>query len=97
MHIEPEMKHLHQLVIPKVYEHWKEVVVCLGYSQQTLDDIQKSKNHRNVFENLLRDWLCTDDSEHPHNWETLINSLMEVDQLITPAKQIKKEVEELIR
>ena len=98
--IEPKMKHLHELVIPKIHTHWKKVAACLSYSQDTIqimDEKWESINTTQCCEDLLRDWLCTDDSVHPHSWETLITILKEVKQLNKTAKQIEKDLEKLIR
>ena len=96
------MKHLHELVIPKIYTHWKQLAVYLKYAQdkiEMMDKRWKSVNAIQCCEDLLRDWLCTDDSAHPPSWENLITILKEVKhvQLITSGKQIEKDVEKLIR
>ena len=99
--IAPKMKHAHELVIPRIYTHWKDVAACLKYSQDTIemmDEKWKGVNAIQCCEDMLRDWLCTDDSLHPScSWETLIGVLKQVNQLISPAKQIEKDVEKLIR
>ena len=100
MHVEPNMKHLHELVIPKIYAHWKEVAVCLCYSQETIEIMDKNSTSEypmQCCEDMLRDWLCSDDSVNPHSWETLINTLKQIQQLTTLAEQIEENVEELIR
>lgn len=94
------MKHLHEVMIPKFYTQWREVAVCLGYSQDTIDMMDKDSANEypmQCCEDLLRDWLCTDDSVNPHNWETLINNLKQVQQMIVPAQQIEKHLSQLIR
>ena len=91
------MKNLHELVIPKIYSHWKEVASCLSYSLEAMDKNSTSEYPMQCCEDLLRDWLCTDDSVHPRSWEALINSLKQVQQLNAIAEQIEKDVKELIR
>lgn len=48
-------------------------------------------------EDMLRDWLCTHNSVNPHTWETLINSIKQVEQLKAPAMEIENDVKKLIR
>ena len=101
------MKHIHELVIPKIFAHWKKVAVSLNYSQdiiEMMDDKWKGVNAIQCCEDMLRDWLCatdecaTDESDVvSHSWETLINTLKQIKQLTAPARQIEKDVEKLIR
>ena len=94
------MKHFHELVIPLIYTQWKEVARCLCYSQETIEGIDKHSTKEypmQCCEDLLRHWLCSDDSVNPHSWEALINSLKQVQELMRSAKQIEMDVKELIR
>ena len=94
------MKHIHELVIPKIFVHWKKVAASLSYSQgviEMMDEKWKGVNAIQCCEDLLRDWLCARDDIHKHSWETLIYTLKQVKQLTAPAKQIEKDVEKLIR
>ena len=43
MHIEPKMKHLHELVIPKIYTEWEQVVDCLSESLYIMEIIKKDR------------------------------------------------------
>ena len=87
------MKHLHELVIPKVHTHWEQVATCLEI--EVMDEEWKGVNSIQCCEDLFRDWLCKDDNVH--SWEALINSLKQVQQLSASAKQIEKDVKKLIR
>ena len=94
------MKHLHELVIPKIYSQWKEIAISLCYSQEAIEKMDKDSMKEypmQCCEDLFRDWLCSDDSVIPCNWETLINSLRQVQHLMTSVKEIEKDVERLIR
>ena len=94
------MKHLHELVIPKIHSHWKKVAATFGYSQETIEMMDEKWNGVNAIqccEDLLRDWLCKEDSSHSRSWEVLINNLKQVQQLIAPVKRIEKDVVKLIR
>ena len=100
MHIEPKMKHLHELVIPKIYTDWEQVVDCLSESLYIMEIIKKDRTCEypmQCCEDMLRDWLSTEDSLHPCNWKTLIDKLKEIQQLSAAAIQIKSDVEKLIR
>ena len=96
------MKHMHELVIPKIFAHWKKVAMSLNYSQdiiEMMDDKWKGVNAIQCCEDILRDWLCAIDEPDvdSHSWETLINTLKQIKQLTAPARQIEKDVEKLIR
>ena len=86
------MKHFHELVIPMIYPQWKEVAKCLCYSQEAIEEMDKSSVEEypmQCCEDLLRDWLCSDDSVNPHSWEAFINCLKQVQQLTRSAQQIE--------
>ena len=94
------MKHLHELVIPNIHTHWKQVATCLTYSQyeiKMMDEEWKGVNSIQCCEDLLRDWLCKYYCVHPRSWETLINSVKQVQELSASTKQIERNVEKLIR
>ena len=96
------MKHIHELVIPKIFVHWKKVAASLSYSQdriEMMDEKWKGVNAIQCCEDMLREWLCaTDESDvDSHSWETLINTLKQIKQLTAPARLIEKDVEKLIR
>ena len=94
------MKHLHELVIPKLYTQWKEVARSLCYSQDTIEKIDKDSMKEypmQCCEDLFRDWLCSDDSVNTYSWEALINNVKEVQQLIILAEEIENDVKSLIR
>ena len=94
------MKHLHELVIPKLYTQWKEVARSLCYSQDTIEKMDKNSMKEypmQCCEDLFRDWLCSDDSVNTHSWEALISNLKEVQQLIILAGEIENDVKSLIR
>lgn len=96
------MKHIHELVIPKIFAHWKKVAASLSYSQgiiEMMDEKWKGVNAIQCCEDMLRDWLANDESDDvdSHSWEILINTLKQIKQLTAPARQIEIDVEKLIR
>lgn len=100
VHVEPRMKHLHELVIPKIYTQWEKVTAFLSESLYIMEIIKKDRTSEypmQCCEDMLRDWLCTEDSLHPCSWKTLIDKLKEIQQLSASAIEIKCDVEQLIR
>ena len=97
MLLEPNMRQLIKIVIPKIAFMWKTVADFLEYDISTIENIEHK--HRDDCEKcmngLFRDWLSTNHGVRPKTWATLLDRLKEIDKLATATSDIEKELEKL--
>jgi len=97
MPLEPTMRRLIKIVIPKIAFMWKTVADFLDYDISTIENIKQK--HRDDCEEclngLFRDWLSTNHGVKPKTWATLLERLREIGQLDTPVSDIENELEKL--
>ena len=82
-YIEPEIAHLYQIVLPKVYEYWDDVAVALGYKAPIVSNIEKKYGDlKKCCKALFKDWLSPEStSDVPKTWSTLLNAIKKVPEL----------------
>ena len=99
--IEPNMRGLIKIVIPKIAFMWKTVADFLDYDIGTIENIEHKYGHKHeddsedCMNGLFRDWLSTNHGVKPKTWATLLKRLREIDQLATATSDIEKELENL--
>ena len=95
--IEPNMKQLIKIVIPKIAFMWKTVADFLDYDISTIENIKykHGADCEECMNGLFRDWLSTNHGVKPKTWATLIERLREIGQLDTATSDIEKELEKL--
>ena len=95
--IEPNMRQLIMIVIPKIAFMWKTVADFLEYDISTIENIkQKYRDDcEECMNGLFRDWLSTNHGVRPKTWAMLLERLKEIGQLATATSDIEKELEEL--
>ena len=88
------MKLLHKIVIPKISSYWKKVADFLEINFSMIDLIQERfKGEPTVCcEEILREWLRSDQGAQPTTWFTLITSLKETTQLTAISEEIEQEL-----
>ena len=86
------MKDLHQLVIPSVASKWKMLADYLEFKLPTIRNIEDQYRNNSVecCTELFRQWSSRDCGMRPRTWLTLINTLKEIKQLSTVAKEIEQ-------
>ena len=86
------MKHLHQLVIPKVAAEWRVVAEFLEFEQSTLSIIEEQ--YRNYPEKccteVFRKWINSDHGVGPKTWSTLIEVLRQMKPLTAVTQEIEQ-------
>ena len=97
LNVAPKMHQLNKIVVPNVSADWKDVAYALGYDVQTVRCITNTHNGNSTkcCKELFHDWLMTSHGNEPKTWQTLLNALKEVEQLVTVTKQITKELIEM--
>ena len=91
-HLELTMKHLHQLVIPKVASEWKTVADYLEFKLSLIKIIEEQCRNDPVkcCTELFRQWLSSDDGVGPKTWSTLIIILKEIRLLSAATQEIEE-------
>ena len=92
MLVEPKMRHLNNIVIPKIAAYWKKVADALEFEVWKIINIDKKhkSDPEECCDELLRQWLSCGLGLNPKTWSTLINALKEVKQLTAITEAIKK-------
>ena len=93
--IEPMMKHLHQIVVPKVAAEWRVVAEFLEFKQATINTIEEKCRSDPVkcCTEVFREWINSDHGVGPKTWSTLIGVLRQ----ITPLTAVTKEIEQNLK
>ena len=90
----PKMKELHEFVIPHIASHWREVAGYLEYNIGVIKTIKEKFSCSPVkcCDDLLRNWLSTNNGVGPKTWSTLVFTLMDIKDLENVAKQIEQQI-----
>ena len=91
------MKHLINIVVPRVAAHWNNVAYNLDFSIPTVKIISKKFPNDPVSccEELLEQWLSSSEGTQPKTWSTLLMSLKHMDHLRAAVEEIEKELKAL--
>ena len=89
------MKLLHQLVIPRIAEHWELIADYLKYKVEFINLIKEKKFTGNIdcCVTLFEDWLSTNNGASPKTWSTLIKVLREIKPLASTTVEIIQDLE----
>jgi len=95
--LEPTMKQLHKLVIPKIVSNWQEIAGFLDYTGPTISAIHKSCNEDDwdCCVEMLRDWLSTENGCAPKVWHTLMERMRLSSRYHPIVNEIEKGLKEL--
>ena len=82
-----------KIVIPKISPQWEDVAYALHFDIHTVLIIKydHSKSNRCCKE-VFKTWLSTDKGVSPKTWATLLNKLIEVDELRVAVEEIRQEL-----
>ena len=89
------MRHLNNMVIPKIAAYWKKVADALEFEVWKIKSIEKKYRNdpEECCDELLREWLSSGLGLQPKTWSTLINALKEVKQLAAITKTIETDMQ----
>ena len=93
--VEPKMRHLNNMVIPKIAAYWKKVADALEFEVWKIKTIEKKYRNdpEECCDELLREWLSSGLGLQPKTWSTLINALKEVKQLAAITETIESSIQ----
>jgi len=88
------MKELHKIVIPHIASYWREVADYLEYNIGVIKTIKEKCNSNPVkcCDEVLRNWLSTNNGVGPKTWSTLIFTLMDINDLEEVARKIEHQI-----
>ena len=95
MLLEPKMRDLNKIVVPKVSAEWKDIAYQLHYEIPKVREIgeKHKENPKNCCKELFEDWLMSN-GVGPKIWQTLLDKLKEIEELHAITEDI---IEELIQ
>ena len=86
-HLEPQMRDLTRIVIPKVMNQWEYIAEELYYDLVVIEAIKvkEGRDPKRCCREFFRDWLMTKNGAKagPKVWSTLLDALKEVDEIAT--------------
>ena len=91
------MKHLINIVVPRVAAHWNNVAFNLDFSIPTVEIISKKFPNDPVSccQELFKQWLSSSEGTQPKIWSTLLMSLKHMKHLRAATEEIEKELKAL--
>ena len=90
---------MHKIVIPHIASYWTEVADYLEYNIGVIKTIKEKCNNNPVkcCDEVLRNWLSTNNGVGPKTWSTLICTLMDIKDLEEMAKKIENQIIDIKR
>ena len=84
------MHDLNRIVVPKVAAEWEKVAYALHYKIPAVQCIRRNHNGdaRGCCEELFEDWLTTSNGANPKIWQTLLDTLNEIEELASVTREI---------
>ena len=91
------MHHLNKIVVPVVAAEWEDIAYALEYKIPAVKLIEKKhkEDPKKCCKELFKDWLSTDNGVKPKTWQTLIDTLKEVDKLDAVTKDITENLNQM--
>lgn len=90
---EVQMHELNKIVIPKIKAEWEDLAYCMRYEPKDVESFRAdSQDVKQRCKKLLFNWITTDHGPKPKNYQTLLNHIEEVDDLVNESEVIKKEL-----
>ena len=88
------MKHLINMVVPRVAAHWNDVAFNLDFSISTVQIISKKflNDPVSCCKELFEQWLNSSEGTQPKIWSTLLTSLKQMRHLRAATEEIEKEL-----
>ena len=91
------MKHINKFVVDKIAPDWKKMADSLEFEIHSIRSIEQSypKSTSDCCDNLIRNWLSTDQGLKPKTWQTLINALKDIKSLTAATKEIEDDIQRI--
>ena len=88
------MKHLVNIVLPRIAADWKIVAFNLGFQNSAIRIIQQRERDdpECCCREMLADWVTTDHGVRPKTWSTLLCALKKIEKLTNACKEIEQKL-----
>ena len=88
------MKHLINIVVPRIAAYWNDVAFNLDFSIATVQIISKkfSNDPRSCCSELFEQWLTSGEGSRPKIWSTLLTALKQMKHLGAVTEEIEREL-----
>ena len=86
------MHDLNRIVVHKVSAAWEDIAYALQYDIPTVEriSVKCQDNPTKCCKELFKNWLTTDDGAKPKIWQTLMDKLKEIEELVGVTEDIMK-------
>ena len=94
---EPQMKHLINIVVPRIAAYWTDVAYNLDFSISAVKIILKTFPNDPVSccKELFEQWLHSSEGSQSKIWSTLLASLKQIKHLRAATEEIEKELKNI--
>ena len=88
--VEPEMADINNIVIPLIKSEWEDFAYALHYQINSVKAIKEKhrEDPKKCCRALFEDWLLTDRGDGPKTWQTILDKLKEVEELVAAGEEI---------
>ena len=95
--LEPQMKHLINIVVPKVAACWNDVAFSLDFKISAVEIIARDFQNRTVSccKEVFEQWLKSGKGTQPKVWSTLLMALKKVENLQAATAEIEAELKNI--
>ena len=91
--VEVQMWELTKIFIPRIKGHWEELAFCMRYSTREVEIFNREgKSLHKCCEKLFVNWLTTSHGPEPKTYETLLNHIKKIEDLVSESEAIEKEL-----
>ena len=96
-HVEPKIKDVVKLVVPKVAAHWETVAYFMEFETSRVKIIEEkySKNPEKCCREVFIHWLDSKEGVSPKTWEVLLKTLSDITELTAATEQIEIDIKKV--
>ena len=90
---EVQMYELTEIVIPNIMTEWETLAYCMRYKPSDVKGFRAdSKDLKQCCKELFINWIATDHGPKPKTYQTLLNHIKKVKNLVAALDTIKEEL-----
>lgn len=88
--VKPEMADINRIVTPRIKPEWEDFAYALHYEINSVKAIKEKyrEDPKKCCRALFEDWLLTDHGDGPKTWQTILDKLKEVEDLVAAREEI---------
>ena len=88
------MADINKIVIPRIKAEWDDFAYALHYETNAVKAIREKhrEDPKKCCRAIFEDWLETDNGDGPKSWQTILDKLKEVEELVAAREKIMQEL-----